>query len=147
MAGLTVTHEPLRLALAAKANASDLSALALLIASGTYTPTLTSVANVADKTAYQCQYLQVGTTVTVSGRVDIDPTLTATTTQLGISLPVASNFGAAEDCAGVAFCPSVATMGAAVVADAANNRAQIEFVSSEITNQPFSFTFSYQVIA
>lgn len=59
------------------------------ISSGTYTPTLTNVVNISASTAYQAQYLQVGNTVTVSGRVDIDPVVTATATQLGISVPVA----------------------------------------------------------
>lgn len=112
---------------------------------GTYTPTLTGVANVAASTAYQCQWLRVGNTVTVSGKVDVDPTA-AVSTQLGISLPVASNFGAAEDAAGVAFCPAVAGQGAAVLADAANNRLQMQWVAVDVTNQPMYFTATYEVI-
>ena len=115
-------------------------------ANGTYTPTLTNVANISASTAYQAQYLRVGSTVTVSGKVDIDAVLTATLTQLGISLPVASNFGAAEDCAGVAFSPAVASMGAAILADTANDRAQLEFISNDTANRAMYFTFSYQVI-
>lgn len=114
--------------------------------SGTYTPTLTNVANIAASTAYECQYMRVGSVVTVSGKVDIDPTLTATSTQLGISLPVASNFGAAEDCAGVAFAPAISGMGAAIIADTTNDRAQLQYLSSDITNQAMYFSFSYQVI-
>lgn len=116
------------------------------LASGTYTPTLTNVANLAASTAYQCQYLRVGTVVTVSGKVDVDPTLAATSTQLGISLPIASNLGAAEDCAGTAFSPTIAGQGAAILGDAANNRAQMEWISGDITNQPMYFTFSYEII-
>src|SRR5439155_66361 len=44
------------------------------LASGTYTPTLTNSVNVAASTAYTCQYLRVGSVVTVSGQMDIDPT-------------------------------------------------------------------------
>lgn len=113
---------------------------------GTYTPTLTNVANLDASTAYQCQYFQVGTVVTVSGKVDVDPTLAATSTQLGISLPVASNIGAAEDCAGTAFSPTIAGQGAAILGDAANNRAQMEWISGDITNQPMYFVFVYEVI-
>lgn len=116
------------------------------INSGTYTPTLTNVANLAASTAYQCQYMQVGDVVTVSGRVDIDPTLATTSTQLGISLPVASNLGAAEDCAGTAFASGIAAQGAAILGDATNNRAQLEYISSDTTNQAMYFTFTYQII-
>lgn len=116
------------------------------LTSGTYTPTLTNVANVAASTAYQCQYLRVGSTVTVSGKLDVDPTLAATSTQVGISLPVASNFGAAQDCGGVAFASGIAAQGAAILADSTNDRAQLQYVSSDITNQPMYFTFTYEVI-
>src|SRR3990167_1580972 len=58
-----------------------------------YTPTLTAVANVAAQTAYSCSYMQVGTVVTASGKIDIDPTAAApTATQIRLTLPVASNF-------------------------------------------------------
>lgn len=116
------------------------------LAAGTYTPTLTNVANLAASTAYECQYLRVGNTVTVSGKVDIDPTLAATSTQLGISLPVASNIGAAEDCSGVAFASGIAGQGAAILGDAANDRAQLQYVSADVSNQAMFFTFTYQVI-
>lgn len=119
---------------------------ALTLASGTYTPTLTGVANVAASTAYQCQYMRVGSVVTVSGKVDVDPTAPAAATQLGISLPVASNLGAAEDCAGTAFAPAIAGQGAAILGDAANNRAEMNWVSADITNQPMYFTFTYEII-
>lgn len=118
----------------------------LVGAHGVYTPTLTGVANVAASTAYQCQYMQVGSVVTVSGKLDIDPTLTATSTQLGISLPVASNIGANEDVGGTAFAPAIAGMGAAILGDATNNRAQLQFISSDINNNSMYFSFTYRII-
>lgn len=114
--------------------------------SGTYTPTLTNVANLAASTAYVCQYMRVGTVVTVSGKVDIDPTLAATSTQLGISLPIASNLATAEQCAGTAFASGIAAQGAAILGDAGNNRAQLQYVSSDVSNQPMYFNFQYQII-
>lgn len=115
------------------------------LAAGVYTPTLTNVTNVAASTAYECQYMRVGNTVTVGGKVDVDPTA-AGATQLGISLPVASNFGAVEDCGGAAFAPAIAGQGAAIIADAANNRAEMNWIAVDITNQPMFFSFTYQVI-
>jgi hypothetical protein len=110
-----------------------------------YTPALSNVLNLAASTAYECQYLQVGNRVLVSGKVDVDPTA-AGSAQLGIALPIASNFGAAEDCAGTAFCPTIAAEGAAILADAANNRAQMEWIAVDVTNQPRYFTFMYDIL-
>jgi len=116
------------------------------VGSGVYTPTLTNVANLDASTAYECQYSRVGNVVYVSGKVDVDPTAPAAATQLGISLPIASNLGAAEDCGGVAFASGIAGQGAAIRGDAANNRAEMVWVSGDVTNQPMYFSFSYAVI-
>jgi hypothetical protein len=115
------------------------------LAAGTYTPTLTNTTNVAASTAYQAQYLRVGATVTVSGKVDIDPTA-AGQVQLGISIPVVSNFGATEDLAGTASAIAVAGQCAGVYADAANDRATLEFITTDTSNRAMFFTFTYQII-
>ena len=112
----------------------------------TYTPTLTNVANLDASTAYQCQYMRISNTVFVSGRVDVDPTLAATSTKLGISLPVASNIGATEDVGGAAFASGIAGQGASILGDAANDRAQMQWLSGDVTNQAMYFTFGYQII-
>ncbi len=116
------------------------------IAFGTYTPTLTNVANLDASTAYSCQWMRVANIVTVSGRVDIDPTTTLTITKLGISLPVSSTFAIDRECAGSAFASGIAAQGAAILADTANARAQMEWIASDVTNQPMYFTFSYRIL-
>lgn len=115
--------------------------------SGTYTPTLTNGTNVAASTASVCQWLRVGDTVTVSGRVDIDPTSASTGTQLGISLPVASNFASATNCGGTAVSPNVASMCAAIYADQTNDRAELYFVTgADVANRDWYFSFMYRII-
>lgn len=116
------------------------------IASGSYTPTLTNVANVAASTAYQAQWIRVGNVVTVSGKVDVDPTASATLTQLGLSLPIASNIGAAEDCSGTAHASAIASQGAAILGDATNDRAQMDWIAGDVTNQPMYYTYTYEVL-
>lgn len=117
------------------------------LAAGTYTPTRSAEANMdANVTMTEAQYMRVGNTVTVSGRFTADPTLTATATSFEITLPVASNLGAAEDVAGTAFCGTIAGMGAMVFGVAANDTAKIQWVSSDVTSQTWSYTFTYQVI-
>lgn len=114
------------------------------LASGTYTPTLTNVTNLDGSTAYEAQYIRIGNTVTVSGKVDVDATAGAAT-ELGISLPIASNFGAEEDCAGVGAMKAVQES-TAIVADATNNRASMQWLAVSTSSQTISFTFTFQVI-
>lgn len=118
------------------------------VTSGTYTPTLFNTTNVAASTAYICTYMRVGNTVTVAGLVDIDPTLAApTTTVLGISLPIASNFSANTQAGGVANSASGAnTQNGGFLADATNDRVIMAYFASSTANNTFSFSFSYQVI-
>ena len=115
-----------------------------VLASGTYTPTLTNSTNVAASTAYVCQYLRLGNTVTVSGQVDIDPTTASTSTDLRMSLPIAATFGALSYCAGTAVCNTVA-QSLPVVADVANNRARFLGIPTSNVNASYWFTFTYRI--
>jgi len=117
------------------------------LASGVYTPTRSAEANLdANVTMTEAQYLRVGNTVTVSGRFTADPTLTATTTSFEMTLPVASNIGAAEDVAGTAFCGAIAAQGAEIIGVAANDTAKVQWKAGDVTSQTWSFVFTYQVI-
>lgn len=113
--------------------------------SGTYTPTLTNDANLDSSTAFSCQYIRIGNVVTVSGRVNIDPTA-AGICLLGISLPIASNFANANECAGTGVSPNVAGQCMAIQADAANDRAQMAWTAVDTAARATYFTFTYRVI-
>lgn len=118
-----------------------------VVASGTYTPTRSAEVNMdGSVTLSEAQYMRVRNTVTVSGRFTADPTLTATPTSFEMSLPIASNIGAIEDVAGVAFCGSIAGMGAGIVGVVANDTAKCEWISSDIASQVWSYQFSYQIL-
>lgn len=116
------------------------------IASGTYTATLTNIANLAASSGGQGQWLRVGNVVTVSIAVSVDPTLTATSTQLGISLPIASNFTGTPNCGGVMFASNIAGQGAAIFADPINDRAQMQWISTDITAQSMYGCFTYVIL-
>jgi hypothetical protein len=116
------------------------------LSAGAYTPTLFNVANLGASTAFSCQYLRVGAVVTVSGRVDVDPTAGATLTTLGISLPIASALANANECAGTGVSPGIAGQCAAVLGDVANARASLQWTSADVTNQALYFSFTYRVI-
>lgn len=116
-------------------------------AGSTYTPVRSAEANITGTvTLFEAQYIRYRNTVTVSGRFTADPVLTATATSFEIDLPVASNFGAVEDCAGEAFCGAIAGMGAQITGSVANNTAVISWVATDINSQSWSFQFTYQVI-
>lgn len=116
----------------------------LNLQSGTYVPTLSNITNLDGSTAFECQMMRLGTIVHVSGRLSANPTA-AGAVQLGISLPVASNFGALEDCAGTGYAPAISE-GAAIVGDAANNRAEMQWIAVDTTDQVRYFHFMYAVI-
>jgi hypothetical protein len=117
------------------------------VLSGVYTPTRSAETNLdSNVTLTEAQYVRVRNTVTVSGRFTADPTAAATPTSFEMTLPVASNIGAAEDVAGVAFCGSIAGQGAEITGSVANNTAVVSWISGDVTSQSWSFTFTYQVI-
>lgn len=116
----------------------------LIISSGTYTPTLTNVTNITASTAYACQYLRVGNTVTVSGKVDIDVTLGAAS-ELGMSLPIASAFTVEENLGGTGSSAAAASLVSAIRADATNDRAALVFTAVSLTNDSYFFEFTYQI--
>jgi hypothetical protein len=113
--------------------------------SGTYTPTLTNATNLATSTAFLCHYLRVGDVVTVAGRVTVDPAA-AGLCVLGMSLPVASNFGALTNCGGVAACADVAGFSAAVRASGPNDYVEIAWTAVDTASRDLFFTFTYRVI-
>ena len=69
------------------------------VTSGTWTPTLTNVTNVSSSTASVGQYLRIGNVVTCSVYFDADPVTTGTT-QVDLTLPIASNFSSGIQCLG-----------------------------------------------
>jgi hypothetical protein len=118
------------------------------LAAGVYTPTLTGVTNVASSTAYDCQYMRVGNTVTVSGKIEITPTANSTQTTIGISLPIASVLVNDYEVGGVAHTSvnTTAGHGAAIYGDVANARAEMDYYETHGASDTFFFTFSYTVI-
>jgi hypothetical protein len=115
-----------------------------VLASGTYTPTLTNVTNVASSTSYTAQYLRVGSVVTVSGRVDIDPTASGFI-RIEMSLPIASNFSAVEDAGGVGSVDAGITGAFAILADTADDRVYMAGVLPSTSNTGCAYTYTYRI--
>ncbi len=123
----------------------DISTTKTLI-DGTYTPTLTNTTNIDASTAYVTGYYRIGNSVTVFGKVDIDATLAASSaTELQITLPIASNMTGEQDLAGTAISDAVASLTARVKGDSSTDKASIVFKAISLSNDSYSFEFSYQV--
>jgi hypothetical protein len=112
--------------------------------SGTYTPTLTNDANIDSSTAYTCIYARVGNVVTVSGEFAVDPTSSAVTTSLRMTLPIASNLAATGDCSGVANSKSSGAAHWNVTPSTSSDQALLACPAPGVTGSTgYSFIFQY----
>jgi len=112
------------------------------VADGVWTPTLTNTTNISASTAYECQYLRVGNTVTFSGQVDIDVASTGTTV-MGMSLPIASDFTTTQQAGGTGAALDNETF--KINASTANDRLTISFTAVGTANNTFNFSGSYRI--
>lgn len=113
---------------------------------GSFTPTLSNVANIAARTAYLAMWSKNGRMVTVSGRVDITATAANTATELTMTLPFASDFSQEYECAGTlssfqgyAGNISGATAGASDV-------ARFRLKPGDTTSNAYFFIFQYRIL-
>lgn len=108
-----------------------------------YTPTITSVTNVASTTLKGARYRSDGAYVEVWVYVTVDPTSTGST-EIAVSLPVASEIGANE-LFGSGSC-NVAAQSGIVTTDATNNRATFIFSSTDTGAQDHVLIFTYPIV-
>lgn len=118
------------------------------IASGTYTPTLTNVSNTDSRSSDVAQWIRVGNVITVSGRVDLNATTTATLTEVSFSLPVASNFVAGTQCSGTAAAVAAGAaedMEAAMLANNTTDTCNIVYYPTGTGTIEIRYTYTYLV--
>ncbi len=116
----------------------------ITLASGTYTPTVFSSTNVDASTTYVCQYLRVGNSVTVSGKIDVDCTTASTGFDLELTLPIASNFVNSEEAGGTGAYP-FGTNAYGIRAKPSASRIILEGVAEFNTNTTITFQYTYQI--
>lgn len=120
--------------------------LGMIPPGGTSAPTQSAQSNLTASTVSAANYYIVNGMVTVFGKFTADPTAAATVTSFEMSLPVPSNLGADSDLAGVAFSPTVAGQGAAIFGVPANDTAKVQWISGDVTDQPWYYQFSYRIL-
>jgi len=119
------------------------------IASGIATPTATNGTNVSASTPGQTQYIRVGNTVTVSGYIDITCTSANITSQIDLTIPVASAFTNTTQLSGTMLeaVTGVASPGhGTVVSQATDDRLSIDFTPRATGSLSYRFTYTYQVL-
>lgn len=118
-----------------------------VIASGTYTPTITNGTNVSSTTTQICNYTRVGAIVTVYFNVSVTTTAAANTaSDFDISLPIASNLSLGTDLSGSGArnaASGTATGAALVSANTVNDRATVIFNSTVTTSNSLLGSFGY----
>lgn len=126
-------------------NGATLASTNKLPGANFYQPTMTAVANVSTANGYvDTMYKRTGNIVQVYGRMDVTPTAAASTnTEVGISLPIPSNFTANNDASGTAITSFNVTAG--LYADFTNDRVTLRFPSPNTLSNIFSFHFQYRI--
>lgn len=112
---------------------------------GEYVPTLTDTTNVAASAVLDARYMRIDNTVTVFLAVTVDVTAAAATV-LDISLPVASNFAAANDCIGMMASNETVGAVAQISAQTTTNLATLTYTAVGTGVVTWRGSFSYTVI-
>jgi hypothetical protein len=111
---------------------------------GVYTPTLTNLINVTSTVASQCQFLRVGKTVTVSGQLQLTPTVDSILTALFITIPIPTVFVGTESCGGTAAAQGTDAVGC-IRGIASGQTAILAFPFGIVGVNTFSFSFTYRI--
>lgn len=120
--------------------------IAANLASGTYTPTVTDIANITSHTVHDLGYTRNGNSVTVYGVIGIRPSSNATVTQLSFTLPIGSNFSADDQAGGTGWAQDVAGLGFGVTSISSGTELLISFVTNDTGSRTYTFTSTYQII-
>jgi hypothetical protein len=116
-----------------------------VLESGTYTPVLTALSNVDVLVANECQYMRVGNVVTVSGRIQVDATASATLTTVSCSLPIASTFTEESNLGGTGSYKALFSTNVIFSIYAGNNYAEFRAYPTTTGNMLVPFSFTYQI--
>jgi hypothetical protein len=116
-----------------------------VLESGTYTPVLTALSNVDVLVANECQYMRVGNVVTISGRIQVDATASATLTTVSCSLPIASTFTEESNLGGTGSYKASFSTNVIFSIYAGSNYAEFRAYPTTTGNMLVPFSFTYQI--
>ena len=126
---------------------TDPTTLFPILADGEYTPTGTNDVNLDSHAEYTCQYLRVGSRVTVSGKITLKATGVASDTSIDLDLPIATTFAATEEAGGAGWSSSIAGGGLSIEAVPATSTVKLAFISVDLgVAHDYYFSFTYKII-
>ena len=112
----------------------------------TYSAVASDTANLDSTPAnHTAQFMRVGNTVTVSGKVLVDPTAMGVVS-FNLSLPVASSFSNTGELAGAGSVVTGNINSVRVEGNVPNNKASLEFFVTLTTPQNVTYTYTYTII-
>ncbi len=115
---------------------------------GTYVPTHYNTTNVSASTPADCAYTRVGALVTVYFNANITPTAAGPTlTEIGVSIPITSNFAGPGSAYGSAAFSDIAGQSGRFYSDSTNDRVAFRFMAVSTSNATVSGSFTYWVIS
>ena len=114
------------------------------VVSGTYTPTITNVTNIAVSVARECSYMRIGAVVDVACSVNLDAASTGEY-QYDFSLPVASNFVAIYDATGTGHGLAGNDDTNYCIADVTNDRVSCYGDDNDASAHEHKVLFQYKV--
>jgi hypothetical protein len=114
---------------------------------GSYTPTVTAVANLDSTTISSLNYFRINDTVHVFGRIGINSTASGTVTRFLLSLPLATNFTATGAAGGTlhSYTTGSSSIGGCITADTVSNQVEFNLVPTVTYELSYWFTFSYVI--
>jgi hypothetical protein len=117
------------------------------LASGTYTPSMTAVANCSAPTGQVHQWIRVGNVVHVSGVAQITVTAASTPTSFRVALPIASAFSTSYQLNGAINVSVAASTLPYASADTTNDQALVQFTSGASTGAyQVGYSLQYEVL-
>jgi len=127
-------------------NTGDLitTALSKTSTEGNYTPTWTGIANVDSVTAFECRWMRIGDTLTVSGKVAINATVDNTATSASFTLPTSASNPQAGYMNGVGVQEGGGAAGS--ILGYGYNTGIFELSPLVDTAVNYSFIFTYRII-
>lgn len=128
------------------ASADDLAGVDAVptLASGSYTPTGTTVTNLDSITPGLATWTRVGDIVSVAGFFAVNHTANGAQTVARLSLPVASALAAQDDLGGA--CGAEDNLGGMVEADDTNNEALFRWQAPTSATRFIGYSYQYRVL-
>lgn len=114
----------------------------------TWTPTFTGVSNVTGTPTGTGYYIRVGVNVGFCLRISSSATAANTQTQVGFTLPIASNFGSSTQLVGTGGYQFGTTPAASyLISDSANDRGEMRYKSEAIGTHVYWCVGMYVIVA